>query len=164
MMQQLRAWIFGLVGAALFCAVVSELTPEGRTKSVQRLLCGIVMTLSLISPLLDFDFESYAVNLSRYRVEAEAVAAGTGEISNSLSRMFIEEDIEAYILDKAQELGCGLSQVEVELQWSTEGCWYPVSARLTGQYNSQLSGLIEAELGIGQKRQDWSGDENNISQ
>ncbi len=159
-MEQLKTWIMGLAGAALLCAIASELTPEGKTKSVQRLLCGIVMTLAFLSPIAEADFGSYAVEMAKYRIYGEELTARAGDVSNALSRTFIEEETEAYILDKAKELGCTLAGAKAELRWSSEGCWYPVSAELDGDYNKALSELLETELGIVRRQQKWRGDEN----
>ena len=156
-MTLLRQWVLGVAGAAVFCAVAQELTPKGRVRSVQRLLCGVVMALALVRPLLGLDLERYSISLAEYRRDTAALASRAEEISDSLSRTLIQEKCSAYILDKAAQLGLELSSAEVELRWSDEGVWYPVAARLGGEYDERLSRLIETELGIGGGMQEWSG-------
>ena len=63
-MTLLRQWVLGVAGAAVFCAIAQELTPKGRMKSVQRILCGIVMALALVRPLLGLDLERYSISLA----------------------------------------------------------------------------------------------------
>lgn len=158
-MNWLRSWILGLAAAALLCAVCLELTPKGAVKSVQRFLCALVMTLSLISPLLRLQGANYALALARYRSLAQSITARTEEISRSFSRTYIEEECRAYILDKAQELALELHDAVVTLRWSGEGFWYPVRVQLEGDYHPALSQIIEADLGLGRKEQQWNGDE-----
>lgn len=158
MMEFIRNWILGLAGAAVFCAVATELTPKGPVKAVLRCVCGVVMAGALLSPLLDFDFPAYSLNLARYRASAAEVEAEAAEISGALNRRVIEEALEAYILDKAQTLGTPLADADVTARWSTEGVWAPVAAELNGRENETLSGWIEAELGIPREAQTWNAD------
>jgi hypothetical protein len=159
--EALRTWILGLAGAAVFCAVCTELTPQGSVKSVQKMLCGVVMTLALVSPLLKLDMGKYSLNLARYRQAAEEIGASAEEISDSLSRTFIAEKCAAYILDKARLSGAEVTDAVVSVRWSGEGVWYPVSAEIYGIYNRTLSEKIEEELGISEENQRWIEDENS---
>lgn len=156
----LREWILGLAGAAVFCSVCSAVTPEGSVKRVQKLLCGVVMALALISPLAELDMSGYSLNLARCRRRAEEISASAQEISDSLSRAFIEERCAAYILDKARLLGSQPGAVTVRAQWSAEGVWYPVEAEIEAEFDAGLSEKIEEELGIPARNQHWKVNEN----
>lgn len=160
MTQLLRDWILGLAGAAVFCALCSAVTPEGAVKRIQKLLCGVVMALALISPLAELDMSGYSLNLARSRQQAGEMAASARKISDSLSRTFIEERCAAYILDKARLLGLEPASVKVRAQWSPEGVWYPVEAEIEAQYDGRLSEKIEEELGIPAQDQHWRINEN----
>lgn len=159
-MELLRTWVLGLAGAAVFCAVCTEMTPEGKVKGVQKMVCGIVMTIALMSPLLGFDFGSYSLNLSKYRQAAQEISASAEEISDSLSRTFIEERCAAYILDKARISGLEISEAKVTVRWSGEGVWYPVEAEIRGEYDRSLSEKIEEKLGINAENQHWNENED----
>ena len=163
MTEWIRTWVLGLAGASLFCAVATELTPKGPVKSVVRTLCGVVLASALLGPLLRFDFSGYALNLARARAQAAEVSAQAGEISAELDRRVIEARVRTYILDKAQSLGCAVSDARVTLRWSTEGFWYPVSVELDGTFDRQLSDDIAAELGVGREAQSWRDDAHDGS-
>lgn len=156
MIEEIGTWILGMAAAAVFCAFASELTPEGRVKGVQRLVCGIVMVIALLQPLTVLDFDSYSLNMAKYRAQAEQISTHAEEISDSLSRSFIEARCRAYILDKAKLCGANVTDAAVELRWSSEGVWYPVGAVIYGTYHAELSQLMEAELGISPDKQEWS--------
>ncbi len=160
MIAAIRDWVLGLTGAALFCAVATALTPDGPVKGVVKTLCGVVMAAALLTPLFSFDFPSYALYLAEARRDAAEITVQAEEISDSLSRTIIAERLEAYILDKAAELGANVTEAEVTLQWSTEGAWYPSAVTLSGNYNAALSDCIEGELGIPQAAQTWRDNAN----
>ena len=156
----LRSWILGLAGTAVICAVARLLTPQGRVKRIVELLCGVAMTVALLSPLLEPDLRDYGLHLSEYRAGAAALTADGETLRQSLDRSIIEEKLEAYILDKAQSLGADVTAAEVTMQWSTEGYWYPARALLQGPFHDRLSRLLEAELGIPESAQTWRNDED----
>ena len=66
----------------------------------------------------------------------------------------ISQQTEAYILDKAGELGL---EVTVRVETRTEGNGIPVpwSAELTGSWSQALASALETELGIPAERQVW---------
>lgn len=161
MTELIRMWILGLAGAAVFCALCSAVTPEGSVKRVQKLMCGVVMTLALISPLAELDMSGYSLNMAQFRRRAGEIGASAQEISDGLSRTFIEERCAAYILDKARLLGLEIETVKVTTQWSGEGVWYPVEAEIGAEYDRRLSEKIEEELGIPVQNQRWSINEND---
>ena len=160
MTELLRNWILGLAGTAVICAAAGLLTPRGQVKKVVGLLCGAVMTAALLSPLLKPDMSAYGLKLSEYRADAAALTEEAEELRQCLDRSIIEEKLEAYILDKAQNQGAEPSAVRVQLRWSTEGFWYPAGAELGMPYDETLSRLLEAELGIPRETQTWRTDED----
>jgi hypothetical protein len=159
MTDWIRAWIFSLTGTALICAAARRLTPEGRVKSVLRLLCAVAMAAALFSPLMSGALEAYPLELARYRAQAESYAGEGTALRRELDRGIIEREMEAYILDKAHALGTPLQGAKVAVRWSTEGVWLPESAELTGPYHAALARAIEAELGIPREAQTWRTDE-----
>ncbi len=159
MLSLLRSWILGLAGAAVFCAVMTEICPRGPVKNVVKVLCGMVMAIALIAPLMKLDMSGYSMNMAKYRRKGEEIVAAGKEMTDSMSRTIIEEQCRAYILDKGAAMGAGLSDASVTLRWSDEGLWYPVECELKGERSEMLASLIESELGIAKENQKWSKDE-----
>jgi len=158
MLNQIRIWLLGMIGAAMFCAVAEALTPAGSVQRVQKMLCGIVLAAAMVTPFFSLDYDAYARQLAKIRQTAASADNDTKLRAENLSRTIIEEELEAYILDKAQTFGADISSAAVSARWSTEGVWYPVAVTLDGSYNEDLAELIESELGISADRQQW-GDE-----
>ena len=161
MLTLIRDWIISLASSALLCAVLTEITPEGKVKTVQRTVCGIVMAVAFFSPLLNLQYESGSVDLAAYEKAAAAISADGEKIADTLSRKYIEQECAAYILDKAQTFGCDASGAEVQVRWSSHGVWYPVSAEIYASYNSRLASSVSANLGIAEENIKWSGNENS---
>ena len=156
----LHEWVLNVVGAAMLSALALLLTPEGRCRSVVRLLCGAVMILAVLSPLRRFDFDVYSMSLAAYREQAEAAVLRGEESSDRLSRSIIETETAAYILDKAQAAGLMPEEVTVTAKWGDTLCWYPYEVRLRTEAGpgakEYLTQLLESELGIPRERQHWA--------
>ena len=161
MLTLIRDWIISLASSALLCAVLTEITPEGKVKTVQRTVCGIVMAAAFFSPLLNMPYESGSIDIAAYEKAAAAISDDGQKIADTLSRKYIEQECAAYILDKAQTFGCDASGAEVQVRWSSRGVWYPVSAEIYASYNSRLASSVSANLGIAEENIKWSGNEKS---
>ena len=156
-------WVRAIAGAALLCAAATALTPKGKVKSVVRFVCGIVIIIAIISPLIKNNFSFLSMDMSQYRTEADEIINNAKETESNLSRSIIEDKLEAYILDKAKSFNAEIQSVSVSVKWGDEGCWYPDEVHLTANIPQRemilISNAIEAELGIPKERQYWSGHE-----
>lgn len=156
----LHSYLQTVIYTAVFCSLAAILTPKGRVKTAVCFACGITMLFSAVSPLVELDFESYSASISKYKLDAEKFSNAGAENSNNLNRTYIEEQCEAYILDKANELGAELGSVRVVAEWSDDGFWYPVSAEISyscgEDKRNKLISIIESGLGIKVLNQKWS--------
>lgn len=153
------SWVMGLVGAALLSAIAGALTPEGKVKAVTRLVCAAVTALALVSPAVKFDTSAYSKTLTLYRERERELTAEVSEKGGRLSRSIIESECEAYILDKAGNLGSPVRSAHVTAKWSGDGFWYPYEVRIESdgraEADAELSYGIEVNLGIPKERQEW---------
>ncbi len=165
MAEVLRAWLNAVIYTGVICGIALVITPGGRVKKALTILCGAAMCVAFISPLAGIDLNSYSETLAGFKLEAESFAAQGESYSKNLNRTIIEDECEAYILDKAENLGVQLDEVEVLAVWSDEGYWYPSEAAITGSVSQdqreRMSSCIEAELGISRDNQQWSGEYDN---
>lgn len=165
MAEVLRAWLNAVIYTGVICGIALVITPGGRVKKALTILCGAAMCVAFISPLAGIDLNSYSETLAGFKLEAESFAAQGESYSKNLNRTIIEDECEAYILDKAENLGVQLDEVEILAVWSDEGYWYPSEAAITGSVSQsqreRMSSCIEAELGISRDNQQWSGEYDN---
>jgi len=165
-METLRSWIIGICTGALICSVARAIAPKGGSGNAVRLACGFMTVALLIGPLKNFDFEEYALRLGEIRADGgeyadEAISSGDEHI-----KAVIEQRCEAYILDKATELGVENASVAVSAKITDGGKYpYPYSVELGGEADGEqrkrLSSFIEGELGVPDGRQYWSGEDEN---
>ena len=157
MTELLREWIIGLCAASVITACAQSIVPGGAVKRVLRLICGLVLTLVLISPLARPNREDYALSLAAYHMQISDLTEELQETEKRLNRMYIEERCAAYILDEAHALGLE-GRVEVRAKWRDD-CWVPWEARLyikaDNENKRRLSARLEGELGIAAERQTW---------
>lgn len=157
MTETIRSWLFGILGAAVLCAVCDALTPKGRVKTVLKFVSGVVMATALISPIADFDFTAYSGFVEEYRQDVSLMTGALEEENLRLSRLIIEDECAAYILDKAQVVGLDIKSAAVTVKWG-DGSWYPAEVHITGEETKggPLADLIESELGVPREMQYWS--------
>ncbi len=147
---------------SMLCGTVLCLTPDGGVKRILSILSALLLASSLLSAVRELDFESYAIELSRYREQEQSFLAEQAERDRRLNRLVIEEEVRTYILDKAETLGLHLENTAVELRWCTDGFWVPdaVSTAYRGEewQREQMQDLIMGDLGIPAERQYWYHD------
>lgn len=148
-----------LCAVSIFCGAAINITPEGGVRRIMQLLCTAALTMAILSPIKEIDFDIYALETARLREAESAINESAERIDGRLNRAVIEEQCEEYILDKAEELGANVSGVNVQAQWSLEGIWVPYSAEINapdiGSVKGALESVIENELGIPAERQMW---------
>ena len=156
MMESLRAWLLSLAGAALLTALAAMFPTSESLRRIVKLIGGVALTCLLFSPLVSFDYDSYAAALQDCRVSVSTDGA-VSDTSERLQRTVIESELRAYILDKADALGISAADAAVTARWSEEGFWYPWESRVSCPEGGRaaLSEAIEAELGIPPERQSW---------
>lgn len=158
MIEPLRACLLALAGAALLTALAAMIPTSESLRRVVKLIGGVALTCLLFSPLVSFDYDSYAAALQSCRLAVQTDGAAP-DCGDGLQRTVIESELRAYILDKAAQCGVSLADAQVTLQWSTDGYWYPYAVRLVtagAAENSRLAQTIESDLGIPRARQEWS--------
>ena len=165
MSEYFGGWMQSIAGSALICSAAITLTPNGKVKSVLKLVCGLLLITAMLTPIINSRAPAMSMSISQYRSRAQELTGQAQKNSNELSRTIIEDELEAYILDKARDSGEAPESVKPEMCWSSEGHWYPQSVTIVGEGMSaaakkSLENLIEAELGVPAERQYWSGYEN----
>ena len=104
MMESLRAWLLSLAGAALLTALAAMFPTSESLRRIVKLIGGVALTCLLFSPLVAFDYDSYAAALQDCRVSVSTDGA-VSDSSERLQRTVIESQLRAYILDKAAQCG-----------------------------------------------------------
>ena len=160
MMDAIRKYLISLCAAALLCALVRALVPGGRMKKLCSLLCGIFLMTAALSGISDWQLSDFAQELSKMQVAAEQARTGVEIRNREALCAIIKSKTEAYIWDKAQELGLSVS---VDVSIEEDGAYpYPAAVQISGQFTEMqrqnLARYIEENLAIGKERQIWTNE------
>lgn len=154
-MAALGTYIVSVSAGAILCGIILAVVPEGGCRNTIRLLCGVFLTLTALSPVKELQLPDWEGYMTAYLQEGEQLAElGQDRASNTLEEL-IKQQTQSYILDKASRLGFS-PDVTVALE---EGI--PKTAIIQGDYNDQQKSAMERilteELGIAKECQQWIG-------
>ncbi len=150
----------GICTASVFFGLALSLLPEGRERRIASLCATAALVLMLIGLVRTVDWTPYSVSLAEMKSAADSISSDALERQSRMNRFVIERRCEEYIMDKAEELSLPLRSVRVSAKWSGEGVWFPDRVSITlareAEGSERLSSLIEAQLGIEKKQQEWN--------
>lgn len=156
-MQALRTFLLSVTGAAVICSVAIKIPVKGAPAGLLRMICGIFMLLCFLRPLTDLKLGEFVPVTELYRSEAEEIAAQGENLARQAMEEIIKTQAEAYILDKAADLGVSL---DVCVSLTSQDLPVPQGVILTGSVSpyqrSVLSQEIEKHLGIEGGKIQWN--------
>jgi len=160
MINFLRNWVIGITVVSIFLAVAQSLMPGGNIKKVGKIVGGLVLILAISKPLIKLDPVKLSVAFTESRMN-QSGSISLLELENmTLVKKIIEEQTNAYISDKARELGAECT-VETSYSYSESGMAYPVSAVITGdlsrEQRKKLSEYLSREFLISEECQIYKG-------
>ena len=158
-MESVREYLLGVTTAALCCGILTTiLEKKGMCGSTVKFLCGIVMILAVVSPLLNLQLSNLQGAFHDLSLETGAVTAFGQETALKEYADIIKGRTAAYILDKAESLGAELT-VEVTLcdEEPLAPCGVKLSGAISPYAKKVLSDTIVRDLGIDAEEQIWTG-------
>ena len=137
---------------SVFCALVTNLMPEGREKRVMRFVCSVVLLSALFRYVREPDWDSLALESARLRQREEAFLQDAERIRDELQRTVIEDECRTYILNKAR-------QMQIDLAHSGAECIqkfavYPYDLVFLDYRMPQMDGLEAAKTIRSMDRED----------
>jgi len=151
-------YLLRLAAAALICGVATTIIGKKSTLgAVVRLLAGIYLTLSIVSPWLSFRLNNLEDWSRQLNSEGERISNSGQEAAKEAIAESIIQRTETYILDKANSLGAVLT-VEVILDNGTipAPCQVRLSGNISPYAKQSLCIAMEQELGIPSEAQIWT--------
>lgn len=154
-MEAIREYLLSVIAAAILSGIaVSLLGKKGTIGATVKLLSGVVMILTVAGPLADIRLDGQLALFSELTDDAY-VASGENSAREAMAEI-IKAKTEAYILDKAEELGVTLS---VTVSLSQEQIPTPSAVILTGNVSpyakQSLAQMLVEDLGISTEAQTW---------
>ena len=156
-MERLGEYVLSLTATAMICCVVLSLFQEGSLRNLLRMVCGVILTLSALSPLTELTFPDLSTFSDSYWEDGEAISAMGTDMAAEQTSERIQRQLEAYILDKAAALDAEIRPV---MELNEQGI--PVSVRICGSCSDSvrrsLTAVITNDLGIPEEDQEWTGE------
>ena len=154
-MDSVRQSILSIVSASIICAIILSLTKKKQSlAAVSKLLTGLFLTITVISPWTDFSLGSIAGYWESIELDANGIAAYGESIAEESKEAIIKDKAQAYILDKATTLGLCV-EAQVEVMDSLEPSKVIISGDASPYARNQLQQFIEEKLGIPKEMQSW---------
>lgn len=153
----MKEYILSIVAVGIVCSIAGSLV-NSKTASghLLRLLTGIVMVITILTPVHNISFTHITDYLENLNIQGEIYANnGTAEAKESMS-VIIKDQIEAYILDKADRMDLDIA-VEVALDDRNNSipCGVTITGTLSPYAKGILGAYIEENLGIAKENQRW---------
>lgn len=153
-MHRIGVYAVSLIAASMICAVLQALMPAGGRKQILRIICGVFLLLTLLTPLSGVRLPDLSDYLAGFRSEGEAAAAVGQEMALTERQELIILGLQSYILDKAAALGF---EPEVSITLDPEGV--PTAVTLEGSFTPSqqeaLRAVLQDDLGIAKEDQQW---------
>ena len=152
----MRAYILKIIASAIISAVVcSSFDSKKATGKILRILTGILMITIILSPLKTLSFYGISDHLDSISTDAQAYVEEGKLVTQTHTSALIKEHTEAYILDKAINMGLDVA-VEVELnETDSIPCGITISGDVAPYEKGVLCEFIEDTLGIAREHQTW---------
>ena len=155
-MEHIREYLISVTSAALLCGILQSLVGHKSSSSgILKLICGIFLALTVIRPLADIRLEEFDFLTGEIHAEADAaVAEGANYAKQAMVRQ-IKEQTQAYILDKAAAFDGNIS-ADVQVEGDPPvivSC--TIQGKLSAYAQTQLSRILEEDLGIPEEDQRW---------
>lgn len=158
MIDSIRTWLLGIVLTSLAGGLARQLAPEGKEQAMVRLVSGLLLALAILRPLAGGGWEGLEIAAGGFSLQSEAQAEIYRKNQQEALSAIIAEKTEAYILDKANQLGLACT-VRVTVAAGESGIPLPVSVSIRGPYSPALAECMEEEVGIPAQEQIWLEEE-----
>lgn len=150
MSASFKAWLLGVVCAAMLAAMAECFISDGGIKRVFRLAGGMVLILAMIRPIVKVDSNVLEKIADDYEMSALEYREGLQKTQEDIYESIIAERVAAYISDKAKEIGF-LCNADLTVAWDGEmPCLQAVRVKgtWTEEQRQLLADSIERDLGI----------------
>jgi stage III sporulation protein AF len=156
MTEFIGQWITSITCAAMLTAVLQAFLPQNGMGKAGKLVGGLVLLTATVQPLVSLDEDILAQSWAELTQTAVSQTSASEAVNQEALKMLIEQQTQAYILDKAEELGI-VCQVDVSYEQAEDGTVFlsevNVVSGASQEELEQLASLIETELGVPRGRQ-----------
>lgn len=153
-MNALVQYMLMVISAAIVAGIILRLSGQGTMGTIVKLLCGLFMALTMISPILELELPDVEGWFANYGAQGHAAADAGAEMAQDSVHAIIKDRVRAYILDKA-----ALYDASLDVQVTLDDAGVPSGVTVRGMISpgakAALIKIIETDLNIGKEDQRW---------
>ncbi len=154
-MESMKAYLFSVICASVACAIVGSITAgKGTNGALMKLICGIFLVFTMLSPVTSLKMDALSIFTSDLRENAASAAAVGRSITEESMDAIIKSETEAYILDKAAILDAQLT-AEVTLDAQHKPASVTLCGTVSPYVRYRMESILEEDLGIKKENQQW---------
>ena len=155
MMDRISSFILSIVCASVICSIADILTKDKKQANITvKLLSGIFLAITLLSPIQGFSIDRIFNSWEDLEQDAQAMSQDGQMQANDALISIIKQRMEAYVLEKAEQLGVTL-QSEITISETLEPERIILTADVTPYERKQMEKILTEELGISGEEQIW---------
>lgn len=156
-MDNIRQYILSVISISVLCGLVQLLFVDNTTvKSIIKIIAGFLVTVTVISPLLNCKSGQLEEFIRGIDSCGDYAVMQGKEMAANMTAEIIKEEVEKYIIDKANTFGVTIS-VDVGLQEGTipKLAEVTVKGAVSPYVKNQIADWMQRELGINEDHQIW---------
>ena len=153
----MKEYILGIMAAGIICSIAGSLVSnKTATGKILRLLMGVLMVVTIFSPMVNISFDHITDYLDGLASQGDDYANNGKTMAEESISAIIKQQIEAYILDKADHMGLDIA-VEVALDDRNNSlpCGVTITGNLSPYAKAVMGSYIAEKLGIAKEQQKW---------
>ena len=157
-MSKVGEYVVSIITVSLINSIVSGMLQNSALKGIVKTLCGMVLTVCIIAPVLNFEITEWD-DLGKGIGDAVSSLVDEGE-SLAYDALYdrIKQETEAYIQNKATQLN---AEIDVEVILNRGDPPIPIGAVISGSVipyiRQRLENILETQLGIAKENIEWTG-------
>lgn len=155
-MSRMGQYVLSLLCAGILCGIGPRLLRDSGARELLKILCGLFLTVTLLSPLPGLDVEGSIRRILPASFSGEELSREGEAMSKEAMAQIIKTELKSYILDKAAQLG---ARIQVRVELSGDDIPLPSSVTVEGTFTREqkevLQKLLEEQLGITKEAQEW---------
>ena len=156
-MERLGCYVLTITAAAILAGILSSFLDKNSTSgALVKMAAGLFLLFAVLGPVAGWNPANLTDFTAGLTSDGDQAAAEGENLAREAMGDIIKSEAEAYILDKAAQLG-----LSVQVQLTLTADHLPESALLTGQATRQqkqaMESILESDLGIPKEKQQWNG-------
>ena len=152
--MEIKEYILSVTAATIIGSCIMTLFKDVK---VICILCSIFISVAVFKPIVDIKLEYSFADIQVFSEEADKMVEEAFHITEQTQKENIKQNTEAYIYDKASEMGC---KIVAEVALADLPPYQPIGLNIKGEVSpyakNMLQNLFKSELAIPLEAQQWN--------